>query len=105
MSQYWGHCANPLIKKEKKKKGIWFQSFTAPRGSTLDLQDAKGTLFYGSLIKVQITPESGRYFSAQNDVSRQGHTACEESRNLDCTSLAMAQNKKEGWGETDSVNI
>lgn len=99
-SKYWGHCANLLIKK--KVKGILFQSFPAPpQSSTLDVQ---GTLFNGSLTELQINPASGRYFRAQNNVSRQGHAACEESGNLDCTSLAAAQNVKEGWGKTDSVN-
>lgn len=50
---------------------------------------------YGSLIKVQSTPDSGRYFSAQNHVSRQGRAAREGSGTRDCPSLATAQNEKE----------
>lgn len=61
----------------------------------LNPQDAKGTLLYGSVVKVQITPESGRYFSAQNHNFRQGHAAWDQSGNRDSASLAMAQNEKE----------
>lgn len=90
-------------RKEEKQKHLVSELHSLTKVPYLTCRMLKDS--YRSLIKMQTTHGNGRYFSAQNDISRQGHAAWEESGNLDCTSLAAAQNDKEGWGKTDSINL
>lgn len=56
-------------KQERKKVTFVFRASHCPQDPILDLKDATGTPSYGPLIKVQFTPKSNRWFSAQSHIS------------------------------------
>lgn len=70
-------------KGRKNPKHLVSELHRFPKALCLTCRILDAHFFYGTLIKVQITPESGKYFSAWNGISSQGHSAWEERRNLD----------------------